>query len=156
VSDESDDVMRVLTEQIESRFGMSVTSLRRAVAFAPHVSPPAVEVVRWHGLLATAQSALERAEDALVAVLDTVPGDLEEDHDRIMYFANRVNESVQIRDGRASVLTFLLDPEAPGTHGPAAWRGAVPAHRQGKPALPTTTPALPTVPSALVGRGMAR
>ncbi|MFF0448049.1 hypothetical protein ACFYT4_16840 [Streptomyces sp. NPDC004609] len=156
MSDEADDVMRVLTEQIEARFGMSVPSLRRAVAFAPHASPAAVEVVRWHGLLATAQSALERAEDALVTVLDTVPGDLSEDHDRIMHFANRVNESVQIRDGRASVLTFLLDPDAPGKDGPAAWRGAVPAHRRGKPALPTTTPAAPAAPSAPVRRGAGR
>ncbi|MFF3556175.1 hypothetical protein ACFYXL_22535 [Streptomyces tsukubensis] len=156
MADEPDDVMRVLTGQVEERFGMSVTSLRRAVAFAPHVSPAAVEVVRWHGLLTTAQSALERAEDALVGVLDTVPGDLAEDHDRIMSFATRVNEAVDLRDGRASVLRFLLDPDAPATYGPAAWRGAVPAHRQGKPALPTTTSALPTAPSASVGRRAAR
>ncbi|MFI1890248.1 hypothetical protein [Streptomyces jumonjinensis] len=156
MADEADDVMRALTEQIEERFGMSLPSLVRAVAFAPHASPAVVEVVRWHGLLAAAQSALERAEDALVAVLDTVPGDLSDDHDRIMYFANRVNESVQIRDGRASVLTFLLDPDAPGKQGPAAWRGTVPAHRRGKPVLQTTTPAVSTVLSAPVGRGVAR
>ncbi|GAA2254735.1 hypothetical protein GCM10010232_49890 [Streptomyces amakusaensis] len=156
MSDESDDVMRVITGQIEAHFAMSVPSLRRAVAVTPHANPAAVEVVRWHGLLATAQSALERAEDALVAVLDTVPGDLSEDHDRIMRFANRVNEAVDLRDGRASVLAFLLDPGTPGKHGPAAWRSAVPAHRQGKPALPTTAPALPTVPSVPVRRGAAR
>lgn len=156
MSDEPDDVMRILTGQIEERFGMSVPSLRRAVAFAPHASPAAVEVVRWHGLLTTAQSALERAEDALVAVLDTVPGDLAEDHDRIMYFANRVNEAVDLRDGRASVLRFLLDPDAPAKYGPAAWRGAVPAHRQGKPALGTTTPSLPTAPSAPARPGASR
>ncbi|MGW5679814.1 hypothetical protein ACWEV4_32855 [Streptomyces sp. NPDC003860] len=151
----SDDVMRVLTDEIEARFGMSVSSLRRA-AFTPRASPEAVEVVRWHGLLATAQSALERAEDALVAVLETVPGDLEEDHDRIMAFANRVNDAVGIRDGRARVLTFLLDPNAPDKRGPDAWHGAVPAHRRDKPALPTTAPVLPTVPSAAVRRGAGR
>ncbi|MFI6289359.1 hypothetical protein ACIBCM_32220 [Streptomyces sp. NPDC051018] len=156
MSDEHDDVMRVLTGQIEERFGMSVPSLRRAVAFAPHASPSAVEVVRWHGLLTTAQSALERAEDALVGVLDTAPGDLSEDHDRIMFFANRVNEAVQIRDGRAKVLTFLLDPNAPSGSDPTVWRGAVPAHRQGKPALPTAAPGLPSAPSAPARRGAAR
>ncbi|MEU5162326.1 hypothetical protein AB0G74_22350 [Streptomyces sp. NPDC020875] len=150
-------VMRVFTQQIEERFGMGLPSLRRAVAVAPHASPAAVEVVRWHGLLATAQSALERAEDALVAVLDTVPGDLAEDHDRIMVFATRVNEAVGLRDGRASVLRFLLDPDTPDTYGPAAWRGAVPAHRRpGEPELRTTAPSLPTAPSAPARRGAAR
>ncbi|MYS66495.1 hypothetical protein GTW66_21485 [Streptomyces sp. SID5473] len=152
--------MRVFTRRIEERFGMGLSALRRAVAAAPHASPEAVEAVRWHGLLATAQSALERAEDALVAVLDTspTPADLVEDHERVMLFASRVNEALGIRDGRATVLRFLLDPDTPGTHGPAAWRGAVAAHRRGNPALPTTTPTVPHAPSALapVRRGKAR
>ncbi|MEU3599279.1 hypothetical protein ABZ714_11185 [Streptomyces sp. NPDC006798] len=153
VADEA-DVVGVLTGHIERRFGMSVPSLRRAVSTRTLASPAAAEVVRWHGLLAVAQAALDRAEDALVAVLDTVPGDLAEDHDRIMLAANRVNDAVGIRDGRATVLAFLLDPGPSARSGPAAaWRGAVAAHRRDRPALATAAPAIPVKPPLPTGRG---
>ncbi|WP_329558853.1 hypothetical protein OG711_07820 [Streptomyces uncialis] len=152
MSDESDDVMGVLKDRIEERFQMTLPALRRAVAAAPHASAEAVEAVRWYGLLTTAQEALQRAEDALVTVLMAEPGG--ELDDPAMEVAHRVNAAVDLRDGRAMVLRFLLDPDAPGKHGPGAWRGSTPAPRRG-PAPNTTVPARPAVPVSEV-RGVSR
>ncbi|MFD4829191.1 hypothetical protein ACFWPV_04940 [Streptomyces uncialis] len=152
MSDESDDVMGVLKTRIEERFQMSLPSLGRAVTAAPHASAEAVAAVRWYGLLTTAQEALQRAEDALVTVLMTEPdGELD---DPAMEVAHRVNAAVDLRDGRAMVLRFLLDPDAPGKHGPGSWRGSAPAPRRG-PAPTTTVPARPAVPLSEV-RGVSR
>ncbi|MEU2874114.1 hypothetical protein ABZ769_33785 [Streptomyces olivoreticuli] len=149
--DDADDVMGVITEQIESRFHMSLPELRRAVAAAPQANREATEVIHWHGLLEQAQGVLERAEDDLVAALGTQPGELD---DPAMGLAHRVNTAVAVRDGRAMVVKFLLDPDAPGKHGPGARRGASAGARRG-PALQTSPPALPAVPAAPV-RGAAR
>ncbi|WP_411140960.1 hypothetical protein [Streptomyces sp. x-80] len=151
MSDDVGDVMGVITEQIERRFHMSLPELRRAVAAAPQAHREATEAVRWYGHLAQAQEALEKAEDALVAVLGTETGELD---DPAMALAHQVNAAVTVRDGRAMVVRFLLDPDAPGRRGPGAWRDvAASAHRG--PALQTSSPARPVVPAASV-RGVSR
>ncbi|MGW1974180.1 hypothetical protein [Streptomyces sp. NPDC001889] len=145
--DESDDVMGVLAARIEEKFQMGLPALRRAVAFAPHASPAATEAVRWYALLATAQEALGRAEDALVEVLmSKPPGELD---DPVMQLAHRVNAAFDIRDGRAMVLRQLLDPQAPGT--PGVWRGTAATARRG-PAPTTSTPARPALPMPEIRR----
>lgn len=136
--DDIDDVTGLITEQIERRFDMSLPQLRRAVAAAPDANREATEIVRWHGLLTEAQNALGRAEDHLVAVLKTQPGEL--DHSA-MEVAHQVNAAVSVRDGRAMAVKHLLNPQAPGKRGPGVWRGAAPAARRG-PVVPTTAPVL--------------
>ncbi|WP_328337007.1 hypothetical protein [Streptomyces violaceus] len=130
--------MGVITQQIEARFQMPLTDLRRAVAAAPQANMEATGVVRWYGLLAEALDVLETAEAALVAVLGTEPGELD---DPAMELAHQVNTAVAVRDGRALVVTYLLDPKVPGKRDP---RGPAPAVLRG-PAL-STAPA--TVPGA--------
>ncbi|MFB7270747.1 hypothetical protein [Streptomyces sp. NPDC056244] len=144
MSDSADDVMTVITEQIEKRFGMGLPELRRAVAAAPDANSAATEVVYWHGLLSEAQTVLERAEDELVTVLHTRQGELD---DPAMDLAHQVNTAVAVRDGRAVVITYLLDPDSPGKQNPGASRGPAPAagHR---PALRTSPPARPATTTA--------
>ncbi|MFD9715822.1 hypothetical protein [Streptomyces sp. NPDC059076] len=143
MSDASGEVMGVLAARIEERFEMSLPALRRAVMVAPHASPTATETVRWYSLLATAQEAVERAEDALVTVLmNEAPGELD---DPAMELAHRVNAAVGIRDGRAMVVRLLLDPQVPGNRSPAARRGPTPT---------TTAPARPATPAE--ARGVSR
>ncbi|MFJ4689225.1 hypothetical protein [Streptomyces sp. NPDC088789] len=154
MSDDADDVIRVLTERTEARFDMSLPELRRAVTAAPQASAHAVEVVRWHGLLATAQRALERAEDALAAALTPAPeGPVGE---RVLRLAHRVDEALQIRDGRAVVLTRLLAPHPPGTPGPAAGYAPAPSRHRGGAAAAHPVPGLPAPLSAQTGRGVVR
>ncbi|WP_446038044.1 hypothetical protein [Streptomyces sp. SID1121] len=143
-----DDVIGVVAELIESHFRMSLPELRGAVAAAPQANPQASEVVRWYGLLVESQKDLELAEDALVAVLMTEPGEL---GDPAMDLAHRVNAAVTARDGRVTVIRYLLDPPAPGPH---VWRGSSRATNQG-PALLTSQPAAPAT-SAAPARGVAR
>ncbi|MEV5878039.1 hypothetical protein AB0L75_28200 [Streptomyces sp. NPDC052101] len=149
--DDADDVMGVITQQIEARFQMPLEDLRRAVTAAPRANTEATKVVHWYGLLTEAQGALETAEDALVAVLEATTSELD---DPAMELAHQVNAAVAVRDGRAMVVNYVLDPNAPGKRGPGAWRGTAPAARRG-PALPTTPPAVPSAPSAGI-RGAAR
>ncbi|MFK4222205.1 hypothetical protein [Streptomyces sp. NPDC019890] len=136
-----DDVMGVITEQFEARFQMSLPELRQAVAAEPQANREATEVVHWHGLLVEAQRALEKAEDDLVGVLSTEPGELD---DPAMDLAHQVNSAVSVRDGRAMVVRFLLDRNAPGKRGPGAWRGASPAASRG-PALQTSPQHAPSL-----------
>ncbi|MEV6723531.1 hypothetical protein AB0M94_21650 [Streptomyces xanthochromogenes] len=150
--DDADDVMGVITQQIEARFQMPLADLRRAVAAAPRANDDATVVVKWHGMLAEAQEALNKAEDALVAALDTAPGDVLDDP--VMALAHQVNAAVAVRDGRAMVVRHYTDPNSPGRRGPGAWRGAETAPRRG-PAL-TTAPA-PIMPAPAVSvRGAQR
>ncbi|MEV7196928.1 hypothetical protein AB0N81_34770 [Streptomyces sp. NPDC093510] len=135
MSDDADDVMGVITQQIEARFQMPLADLRRAVAVAPHASNDATVVVKWYGLLAEAQEVLEKAEDALVAALDRAPGDVLDDP--VMELAHQVNAAVAVRDGRAMVVRHYTDPNSLGRKGPGAWRGADAAPRR-RPALQTT------------------
>ncbi|TCR22984.1 hypothetical protein [Streptomyces sp. BK205] len=150
--DASEDVMGVITERIEDRFQMPLADLRRAVEAAPQANPEATTVVHWYGLLAETQQALDTAEDALVEALGTQQPDVLDDP--VMELAHQVNAAVAARDGRAMVVKYLLDPNAPGKRGPGAWRGASPAARRA-PALPTSPPTLPSARNT-TARGATR
>jgi len=139
ISDDAEDVVDVLTERIEARFGMDIDQLKAAVAAAPTVNPDATDVVKWHRHLVEAQSALDRAEDDLLAALDTQPSEVD---DPTMGLAHRVNAAVSARDGRAMVVRWLLDPDAPGKKGLAAERLARLRPRTG-PAVQTSAPHRP-------------
>ncbi|MET8127453.1 hypothetical protein [Streptomyces sp. NPDC005231] len=136
ISDDAEDVVGVLTERIEARFGMDMDQLKVAVATAPTANPDATDVVKWHGLLTEAQSVLDRAEDDLLASLNTQPSEVD---DPTMGLAHRVNAAVTARDGRALVVRWLLDPEAPGKKDLAAERLARLRPRTG-PAVQTSAP----------------
>ncbi|WP_405734930.1 hypothetical protein OG607_41450 [Streptomyces sp. NBC_01537] len=150
--DYADDVTGVLTEQIEAHFHMSLDELRRAVAVAPQANSEATQVVHWHGLLTQAQGLLDRAEDDLLAALSTEPGELD---DPAMDLAHRVNAAVTTRDGRAMVVRYLLDPDAPGKPSPGPGRAAAGQAARPAPALqtsPAARPAVATVPAKVVTR----
>ncbi|MEU9246604.1 hypothetical protein [Streptomyces sp. NPDC048385] len=150
MSDGIEDVVGVLTEQIERRFEMSMDELTAAVAAAPDANPEATDVVKWHGLLSESQAVLQRAEDDLLAALQTQPSEVD---DPTMGLAHRVNAAVTARDGRAMVVRWLLDPHAPGKKDLAAERLARGARRG--PAVHTSAPARPTTAPA-TGRGVLR
>ncbi|MEU9411640.1 hypothetical protein AB0E08_38915 [Streptomyces sp. NPDC048281] len=139
ISDDVKDVLGVLTERIEARFGMDIGQLKAAVAAAPAANPAASDVVKWHGLLAEAQSVLDRAEDDLLAALETQSSEVD---GPTMGLAHRVNAAVTTRDGRAMVVRWLLDPDAPGKKDLAAERLARLRPRTG-PAVPTSAPHRP-------------
>ncbi|MFE0134037.1 hypothetical protein ACFWY6_21105 [Streptomyces sp. NPDC059037] len=144
--DDADDVMGVITQQIEDRFQMPLADLRRAVAAAPQGNNDATVVVKWYGMLTEAQEVLEKAEDALVAALDNAPGGALDDP--IMALAHQVNAAVAVRDGRAMVVRHYTDPNSLGRKGPGAWRGAEAApHRssalQTAPAPSAPAPSVP-------------
>ena len=139
ISEDSADVVGVLTERIEARFGMGMDQLKAAVAAAPTANPDATDVVKWHNLLVEAQSVLEHAEDDLLAALQTQPSEVD---DPTMGLAHRVNAAVTARDGRAMVVRWLLDPNAPGKKDLAAERLARLRPRPG-PAVQTSAPNRP-------------
>lgn len=157
ISDDTEDVVGVLTEQIEAHFGMGIAHLKAAVAAAPTANPAATDVIKWHGLLVEAQTALDRAEDDLLAALETQPSEVD---DPTMGLAQRVNAAVTARDGRAMVVRWLLDPDAPGKTGLAAERLARinrgtrkgPAVQTSAPHRPAVAPAPASVPR--VGRSV--
>ncbi|MEU3747273.1 MULTISPECIES: hypothetical protein [Streptomyces] len=147
MSDGIGDVLGPITEQIEQRFGLSIDALKAAVEAAPNAHRKATVVVRWHGLLTESQAALERAEDDLLAALDTQPSEVD---DPTLGLAHRVDAAVTVRDGRAVTLRLLLEPNAGGKQDAAAER----LTRRG-PAVPTSPPtrsAPPSVPSRVVVR----
>ncbi|MFC0844708.1 hypothetical protein ACFH04_13465 [Streptomyces noboritoensis] len=128
------EVVALLGEAVEARFGMALPQLARAVKAAPEANPSATQLVHWYGLLAQAQDALEKAEDALVAALETAVGEVLDDP--VMELAQQVNAAVEVRDGRAATLRFLLEA-------PAEQTGTRP-----RPALRVTT----TLPTAAPAR----
>ncbi|AWW42334.1 MULTISPECIES: hypothetical protein [Streptomyces] len=144
ISENSADVVGVLTERIEARFDMGMDQLKAAVTAAPTANPDATDVVKWHGLLVEAQSVLERAEDDLLAALHTQPSEVD---DPTMGLAHRVNAAVTARDGRALVVRWLLDPDAPGKKDLAAERLARLRPRTG-PAVQTSAPNRPASTAA--------
>ncbi|MEU4174795.1 hypothetical protein [Streptomyces sp. NPDC026589] len=157
MTDGLDDIVSVLTDRIETRFGMRLDLLRKAVAARPTAYPAATEAVTWHGRLVESQADLDRAEDALLAVLDTQSREID---DPALALAFQVDAAVQIRDGRAMVLRLLLDPDAPQKQGLAAQRLArlTRGDRTG-PAVsasapPHSTTSVPSVPVA--GRSVRR
>ncbi|MFE4059933.1 hypothetical protein ACFXP3_27185 [Streptomyces sp. NPDC059096] len=137
MSDDMEDVVGVLTEQIERRFATSMDKLTAAVAKAPNANRDATGVVQWHGLLVASQAALQQAEDDLLAALETRTGELADDP--TLALAHRVNTAVTVRDGRAMVLRWLLGPDAQGDR--AAERRARFSGAQRGPAVSTTMPA---------------
>ncbi|MCX4531034.1 hypothetical protein [Streptomyces sp. NBC_01669] len=154
ISDDAEDVVGVLTERIEARFGMDIGQLKAAVAAAPTANLDATDVVKWHGLLTEAQSVLDRAEDDLLAALDTQPSEVD---DPTMGLAHRVDAAVTARDGRALVVRWLLDPDAPGKKDLAAERLARLRPRPG-PAVQTSAPHRPagtSAPASAWGTGRA-
>ncbi|MEU8936021.1 hypothetical protein AB0D30_39795 [Streptomyces sp. NPDC048409] len=152
ITDGAEDVLGVLTERIEARFGMDIGQLKAAVAASPAANPDATDVVKWHGLLAQAQSVLDRAEDDLLAALETQPSEAD---DPTMDLARRVNAAVTTRDGRAMVVRWLLDPDAPGKKDLAAERLARLRPRSG-PAVPTSAPVPAGTPAPASVRQMGR
>ncbi|MGW7005901.1 hypothetical protein ACWGCW_24620 [Streptomyces sp. NPDC054933] len=154
MTDDIEDVVGVLTEQIEARFAMSMDELKAAVTVAPAANPEATSVVKWHGLLVVSQAALERAEDELLAALETQPSEVD---DPTMDLAHRVNAAVSARDGRAMVVLWLLDPAAPGKQGLAAERLARLSRRAHTgPAVQTSAPVRPATAPAPAARGVLR
>ncbi|MFE9905066.1 hypothetical protein [Streptomyces achromogenes] len=149
--DPMDDVVGVLTAQIEARFGMGIDHLKAAVAAAPTADSDATDIVKWHGMLLESQATLDRAEDALVAALESQTSEVD---DPTMELAHRVNRAVAVRDGRAMVVRWLLDPNAVGKHGLAARQLARFGRRQG-PAV-STSPAPRPATVAQPGRSPAR
>ncbi|MEU0204335.1 MULTISPECIES: hypothetical protein [unclassified Streptomyces] len=139
ISDAPEDVVGVLTERIEARFAMDMDQLKAAVGVAPTANPDAADVVKWHGLLVEAQSVLDRAEDDLLGALETQPSEVD---DPTMGLAHRVNAAVTARDGRAMVVRWLLDPDAPGKKDLAAVRLARFRSRTG-PAVQASAPHRP-------------
>ncbi|MFF0740568.1 hypothetical protein ACFYVL_09215 [Streptomyces sp. NPDC004111] len=141
--DGTDFVVGVITERIEAHFGMPLDRLRDAVAADPAARPAATEVVSWHGLLVDAQAVLDRAENDLLAALDTQPSEVD---DPTLGLAFRVDAAVSVRDGRAMVVRWLLDPDAHGQTGVAAQRlTRLRARTHQGPALPTSPAARPAV-----------
>ncbi|MCX2969441.1 MULTISPECIES: hypothetical protein [Streptomyces] len=151
IPDGSEDVVGVLTERIEAHFGMDIAHLKAAVTAEPAANPDATDVVKWHGLLVESQAALDQAEDDLLAALETQPSEID---DPTMDLAHRVNAAVTARDGRAQVVRWLLDPDAPGKKDLAAARLARlrprtgPAVQTSAPHRPAGAPASPSVPRA--------
>ncbi|MGQ4482656.1 hypothetical protein [Streptomyces sp. SAS_276] len=152
ISDGTVDVVDVLTEQIEARFGLSMEQLKAAVTAAPDASPDATDIVKWHGLLLESQTVLDRAEHDLVTALETQSDQV---FDPTHALVRRVEAAVVARDGRAQTVRWYLDPTAPGKRGLAAERLArLRATRPG-PALPTSAPPRPAdAPQA--ARGVTR
>jgi hypothetical protein len=154
VSDGIEDVVGVLTEQIERCFEMSMDELTAAVAAAPDANPEATDIVKWHGLLTESQAALGRAEDDLLAALQTQPSEVD---DPTLDLAHRVNAAVTVRDGRALVVRWLLDPHSPGKKDLAAERLARlnRGSRRG-PAVHTSAPVARPATAPATGRGVLR
>ncbi|MFW6724202.1 hypothetical protein ACHZ98_29440 [Streptomyces sp. MAR4 CNY-716] len=147
IPENADDVVNVLTERIEAQFDMGMGELKAAVAARPDANPQAAAVVKWHGLLVEAQEVLDRAEDDLLAALDTQPGQLD---DPTMDLAQFVNAALTARDGRALVVRYILDPDAPGKQTTPRRKG---------PAVQTTAPTRPAsmpAPAAPRAAGRAR
>jgi hypothetical protein len=151
IPDGSEDVVGVLTERIESHYGMDMDRLKAAVTADPAANPDATEVVKWHGLLVEAQTVLDRAEDDLLAALEPQPSEVD---DPTLDLAHRVKAAVTTRDGRAMVVRWLLDPDAPGKKDLAAERLARLRSRTG-PAVQTSPARRPaSAPAPRAGRAV--
>jgi hypothetical protein len=142
----SENAVDVLRASIEGHFGAPVEQLERDVAADPRAHTEAATILRWHRMLAESQAALERAEDRLVAALQT-QHDVD---DPTMDLARAVDRAVTARDGRASVVRWLLDPDALGKKDYEAEQ-----RRRPGPAVATSpppslgAPASPTSPAAV-------
>lgn len=145
ISGGTEDVVDVLTQQIEAHFGMGLDELKAAVDAAPAAHPTATVVVKWHGLLRESQTVLDQAEDDLLAALESQPSEVD---DPTLDLAHRVDAAVTARDGRAMVIRWLLDPHASGQQDATERWARTRGRRQG-PAVPTSAPPRPaTAPQA--------
>jgi len=145
---DADGVLEVLAAEVRERFGHSLEDLRTLAAAQPEQVPGASEVLRWFDQVTEAQQFLEDAESALVDVLATAGTDsLTEDQ---MDLARTVDAAVTVRDGRALVVRFLLDPDAPGKQSGASRGEALGVRRP--PALTTGMPPRPAAPAVGVRR----
>jgi hypothetical protein len=148
----ADDVVEVLAAEVRERFGYSLDDLRIVAATQPDKVPGAVEVLRWYDQLTEAQQFLQVAEDALVDVLLAAGGGpLTEDQ---MDLARTVDAAVTVRDGRALVVAFLLNPDAPGKRAGAVSGEALGVRRP--PALTASLPPRPAAPVSAPARGVGR
>ncbi|WP_225847261.1 hypothetical protein [Streptomyces sp. HPF1205] len=125
-------MVEVLAEEVRERFGHSLQDLRALAVTRPEQVRGASEVLRWFDQLIEAQAFLEDAEDTLVDVLATGSEPLTEEQ---MELARTVDAAVTVRDGRALVVRFLLNPDAPGKRTGAAQGEALGVRRS--PALTT-------------------
>lgn len=145
IADDAKDVVAVLTTRIEGQFGMGVDELRTAVSDASTANPRATGIIKWYGLLGESQAAVDRAEEALLAALETQPSEVD---DAVLGLAHRVNAAVATRDGRALIVGLLLDPDAQQTT--LAAERLARMHRGGRqgPAVQTSPPRRPAVAAA--------
>ncbi|MER5202221.1 hypothetical protein [Streptomyces sp. NPDC002825] len=149
IPDVGEDVVGVLTARIEAHLGTNMDHLKAVVTDDPAANPYVTDIVKWHGLLLDAQAVLDRAADDLLAALETQPSEVD---DPTMDLAHRVNAAVTTRDGRALVVRWLLDPDAPGKKGLATERLARLRSRTG-PAVQTSPACRPAgVPAPAVAR----
>ncbi|WP_069463562.1 hypothetical protein [Actinacidiphila rubida] len=149
---DADGVLEVLAAEVRERFGHSLGDLRTLTATEPHRVPGVSEVLRWFDQVTEAQKFLEDAENALVDVLatgDTAP--LTEDQ---MVLAATVDAAVTVRDGRALVVRFLLNPDAPGKQDGRARGEALGVRRP--PALTTSMPPRSATSASASAAGVRR
>nr|WSX75888.1 hypothetical protein OH826_19745 [Streptomyces sp. NBC_00899] len=150
---DADGVMEVLAAEVRERFGRSLGDLRTLAAAQPHQAPGASEVLRWFDQVTEAQKFLEDAENALVDVL--AAGGTEPLTEDQMDLARTVDAAVTVRDGRARVVRFLLDSDAPRRESEPA-RGEELGVRR-PPALTTSMPPRPAAaPASATAAGMRR
>lgn len=145
---DADGVVEVLAAEVRERFGHSLQDLRSLVATEPEQVRGAGEVLRWFDQLLEAQQFLADAEDALVDVLATGSEPLSEDQ---MELARTVDAAVTVRDGRALVVRFLLNPDAPGKRIGAAQGEALGVRRP-----PALTAGMPPRPAVAAAQGVRR
>ncbi len=141
--------MGIAAQGIEDRFHMPVAELRRRVAANPRADSEERLLIHWYDMLAQAQIVVEEAEDALVSALSSRAGVID---DPVMELAHRLNAAVGARDGRALVVTYLLDPDAPGKRTRGKAQDTAPAPRR-PPALSTAAVPVPHRPTVPVRKG---
>ncbi|MFB7938442.1 hypothetical protein [Streptomyces sp. NPDC056049] len=128
------EIVAVLAGRIETRFGTPLDELIRSTNQAS-ATAGLTSVIHAYGLLTQAQSALEEAEDALVAALETATGEVLDDP--VMSLAHQVNRAVEARDLYAQWVSALVEVPA----GPQRTRTS-PAPRL-TTTLPVAAPARP-------------
>jgi hypothetical protein len=149
-----DGVLEVLAAEVCERFGRSLEELRALAAARPEQAPGASEVLRWFDQVTEAQQFLEDAENALVDVLADAGAGAEALTEDQMDLAHTVDAAVTVRDGRALIIRFLLNPDAPGTQdGPVRVEGL---GVRRPPALSTGMPPRPAAPASATAAGARR
>ncbi|MFF7438997.1 hypothetical protein [Streptomyces sp. NPDC008122] len=133
------EIVAMLADRIEARFEMPLDDLVRSMAQAHLATAGVTGVVHAYGLLTQAQTALEKAEDALAAALETATDEVLEDP--VISLAHEVNQAVEARDTYAQWVRALLEVPAGKT---SARTGAVSR-------LTTTLPVAAPAQAARIG-----